>query len=239
MRKRPRAAVLVHRFSCLSSGDITCLFTVTYGSLRHVRSQLVSEDDLHENHGCPNLFLPDYWGRHVKSALLHVISLARLACVHTWAWAATRPCRGPWSRPRKARSFRRLISAAYTTSTRGRRDRIRVLSNPFREGSLRRVGKNGPFVPVGEPIAAVNWCKGDAAQQRNLKNPRVSTPMEFLVGTTPQNATCQTKMKLFSNASVMGGIPAPPAPGGTATLLRGRVLRWAACTATQQREAVR
>jgi len=26
--------------------------------------------------------------RHVKSALLHVISLARLACVHTWAWAA-------------------------------------------------------------------------------------------------------------------------------------------------------
>jgi len=24
-------------------------------------------------------------GRHVKSALLNVISLARLACVHTWA----------------------------------------------------------------------------------------------------------------------------------------------------------
>ena len=46
------------------------------------------------NHGCPNLFLPDHWSRHVKSALhhvsalLHVISLARLACVHTWAWAA-------------------------------------------------------------------------------------------------------------------------------------------------------
>ena len=40
-----------------------------------------------ENHGCPNLFLPDHWSRHVKSALLHVISLARLTCVHTWAWA--------------------------------------------------------------------------------------------------------------------------------------------------------
>ena len=88
-----------------------------------------------------------------------------------------------WSRPRKARSFRRLISAAYTTSTRGRRDGIRVVSNPFREDSLRRVGKNGPFVLVGEPIAAVNWCKGDAAQQRKLKAPQVSTPMEFLVRT--------------------------------------------------------
>ena len=116
-------------------------------------------------------------------ALLHVISLARLACFHTREWAATRPCRGPWSCPRKARSFRRHISAAYTTSTRGRRDGIRVLSNPFREGSLRRVGKKGPFVLVGEPIAAVNWCKGAAAQQRKLKNPQVSTPMEFLGGT--------------------------------------------------------
>jgi len=43
---------------------------------------------LSENHGRPNLFLADLWNRHVKSALLHVISLARLACVHTWAWAA-------------------------------------------------------------------------------------------------------------------------------------------------------
>ena len=42
------------------------------------------------------LFLPNHWSRYVKSALLHVsrpaplhvISLARLACVHTWAWAA-------------------------------------------------------------------------------------------------------------------------------------------------------
>jgi len=126
-------------------------------------------------------------------ALLHVISLARLACVHTWAWAAgcldTRigqevvADNTRWSRPRKARSFRRLISAAYTTSTHGRRDRIRVLSNPFREDSMYRVGKNGPFVPVGVPIAAVNWHKGDAAQQRNLKNPQVSTPMELLGGT--------------------------------------------------------
>ena len=46
-----------------------------------------------ENRDCPNLFLPDHWNRHVKSALLHVsllhvISLARLACVHTWAWTA-------------------------------------------------------------------------------------------------------------------------------------------------------
>ena len=41
-----------------------------------------------ENHECLNSFLPSHWNRHVKSALLHVISLARLACVHTWAWAA-------------------------------------------------------------------------------------------------------------------------------------------------------
>ena len=41
-----------------------------------------------ENHGCSNLFLPNHWNRHVKSALIHVISLARLACVHTRAWAA-------------------------------------------------------------------------------------------------------------------------------------------------------
>jgi hypothetical protein len=43
---------------------------------------------LPENLGCPNLFLPDHWNHYVKSALLHVISLARLACVHTWEWAA-------------------------------------------------------------------------------------------------------------------------------------------------------
>jgi hypothetical protein len=153
---------------------------------------------LAENHGCPNLFLPRHWSRHVKSALLHIISLARLACVHTWAWAAgslgTRigqevvTDNTRWSCPRKARSFRRLISAAYATSTHthGRRDEIRVLSNPFRENSLCRVGKNGPFVPVGEPIAAVNWRKSDAAQQRKLKNPQVSTPMEFSAGTTSE-----------------------------------------------------
>ena len=87
--------VLVHRFSCPSPGGVTCLFTVTYDSLRRARSQLLSEADLPENHGCPNLFLPDHWSRHVKSAplhvsLLHILSLARLACVHTWAWAATR-----------------------------------------------------------------------------------------------------------------------------------------------------
>jgi len=46
---------------------------------------------LPDNHGCPNLFLPDHWSHHVKSALLHVISLTRLACVHTWAWAAGSP----------------------------------------------------------------------------------------------------------------------------------------------------
>jgi hypothetical protein len=44
---------------------------VTYGSLRRACSQLLSEADLSENHGCPNLFLPDHWRRHVKSALLN------------------------------------------------------------------------------------------------------------------------------------------------------------------------
>jgi hypothetical protein len=83
--------VLVPRFSCPSPGGVTCFFCPTYGSLRRVCSQLLSEADLAGNHGCPNLFLPNHWSRHVKSALLHVISLARLACVHTWAWAATRP----------------------------------------------------------------------------------------------------------------------------------------------------
>jgi hypothetical protein len=86
----PRAAgaVVVHRFSCPSPNDITCFSGVTYSSLRHACSQLHSEADLPENHGCPNLFLTRHWSRHVKSALLHVISVARLACVHTWAWAA-------------------------------------------------------------------------------------------------------------------------------------------------------
>jgi len=46
---------------------------------------------LPENHGCPNLFLPDHWSRYVKSALLPVISLARFACVHTLEWAAGYP----------------------------------------------------------------------------------------------------------------------------------------------------
>ena len=41
-----------------------------------------------ENHECLNSFLPSHWNRHVKSALLNIVSLARLACVHTWAWAA-------------------------------------------------------------------------------------------------------------------------------------------------------
>jgi hypothetical protein len=43
---------------------------------------------LPENHGRPNLFLPNHLSRHVKSALPHVIFLARRACVHTWEWAA-------------------------------------------------------------------------------------------------------------------------------------------------------
>ena len=43
----------------------------------------LSEAALPENLGCPNLFPPDHRSRHVKSALRHVISLARLACVHT------------------------------------------------------------------------------------------------------------------------------------------------------------
>jgi hypothetical protein len=80
-----RSGVLVHRFSHPSPGVITCLFTGTYGSLLHACSQLLSEADLPENHGCPNLLLPDHWSRHVKSALFHVISLAKFACVHTWA----------------------------------------------------------------------------------------------------------------------------------------------------------
>jgi len=81
-------AVLVHRFSCPSSGGITYFFVITYGSLRGIWSQLFSEADWPENHGCPNLFLPNHWSRHVKSDLRHVISLAWLACVHTWGWAA-------------------------------------------------------------------------------------------------------------------------------------------------------
>jgi len=65
-------AELVHRFSCPSPGGVTCLFTVTYGSLRCTYSQLLSEADLPENHGCPNVFLRHHWSRHVKSAMLHV-----------------------------------------------------------------------------------------------------------------------------------------------------------------------
>jgi hypothetical protein len=59
---------------------------------------------------------------------------------------------------------------------------------------------NGPFALVGEPIAAVNWRKGDAAQQRKLKNPQCSTAMALLVGTTAATnqtspANCSTRFK--------------------------------------------
>jgi hypothetical protein len=43
-----------------------------HGSLRHACSQLLSEADLPENYGCPNLFLPTHWICHAKSAMLHV-----------------------------------------------------------------------------------------------------------------------------------------------------------------------
>ena len=60
------AAVLVNQFPCPSSGGVTCFSTVTYGSLRHACSQLLSEADLPENHGCPNLFLPHHWSPYVS-----------------------------------------------------------------------------------------------------------------------------------------------------------------------------
>ena len=56
----PGTGVLVHQFLCPSSGGITYFVVITYGSLRDVLSQLLSETDLPENHGCPNLLLPDH-----------------------------------------------------------------------------------------------------------------------------------------------------------------------------------
>ncbi len=37
----------------------------------------------------PTIRLPAGWPRHVRSAMLHVISLARLACLSARGWAAT------------------------------------------------------------------------------------------------------------------------------------------------------
>jgi len=98
-----------------------------------------------------------------------------------------------------ARKLSQITTAGAARERRGRFDALsRRLTPPLHTGGvtesefsptrsakvfMRRVDKNGPFALVGEPIAAVNWCKGDTAQQRNLKNPQVSTPMEFLVGT--------------------------------------------------------
>ena len=44
-----------------------------------------------ENHGCPDLFLPKHWHRHVRSAVLHAIALARLALAEVRGWAVNSP----------------------------------------------------------------------------------------------------------------------------------------------------
>jgi hypothetical protein len=36
----------------------------------------------------PNVPLPEHWKKHVKSAILHVISLAQYATAYTRSWAA-------------------------------------------------------------------------------------------------------------------------------------------------------
>ena len=98
-----------------------------------------------------------------------------------------------------ARRLSQITPAGTARERRGRFDAIsRRLTPPLHAGGMTEsefpptrskrilcaeLAKNGPFVLVGEPIAAVNWCKGDAAQQRKLKNPSVSTAMKFLVGT--------------------------------------------------------
>jgi hypothetical protein len=46
-----------------------------------------SEADRPENRRCPNLLSTNHWGRHVKSAPLHVVSLAGLTCVLAWGSA--------------------------------------------------------------------------------------------------------------------------------------------------------
>jgi hypothetical protein len=76
-------AVLVHRFSCPSPGVITCFSDVTYGSLRGVCSQLLSEADLareprlSEPVSTPSLEPP----RQVRHAQRHLPGEARL-CPH-------------------------------------------------------------------------------------------------------------------------------------------------------------
>jgi len=46
---------------------------------------------LPENHGGPDLFLPKHWHRHVRSAVLHTIALARLALAEVRGWAVNSP----------------------------------------------------------------------------------------------------------------------------------------------------
>ena len=70
----------------------------------------------------PDLFFPDHRNRHVKSALLHVISLARLACVHTWAWPPEALTRAPAGKEIKAKRRR-----SHHLTAAGLRARIRHL----------------------------------------------------------------------------------------------------------------
>jgi transposase InsO family protein len=46
---------------------------------------------LPENHGGPDLFLPKHWHRHVRSAVLHTMALARLALAEVRGWAVNSP----------------------------------------------------------------------------------------------------------------------------------------------------
>jgi len=144
-----------------SPGDVTCLFALTYGSLRHACSQLLSEADLAENRGCPSLFLPRHWRRHVKSAMLHLISLARLAFVQTWRRTARSlaPCIGQKRDKAKRRRSQSPITIGSCSRTR-QLATSPMLSAAASSAFIAAASTNGSAVtlPEGELLSAGCRC---------------------------------------------------------------------------------
>ena len=76
-------AVLVHRFLRLHSlSAIPCEDLVYHSLCKPVEVQMPKSQNT------PNIPLPKAWTEQVRSAVLHVLSLAQYAAVYTRAWAA-------------------------------------------------------------------------------------------------------------------------------------------------------
>ncbi|MFC1491042.1 transposase, partial [Nitrospinota bacterium] len=82
------AGVLVQRILVLSCTSGMPSIVSVYCILRRLRKENLSEDKMHAKRRRPRIPLPKSWPRHVKSAVLHVISLAHYAIVRARGRAA-------------------------------------------------------------------------------------------------------------------------------------------------------